>query len=958
MKIARIPGVILTVSLCLSAASPRPPGQQHAPRGEAGYRLIDADPTWVAQTMARLSLRDKVAQLVQVRASGRFANRESAQFQELADAVRRNHVGGITLFAGDVFESAVLLNELQKMSDLPLFVAADFERGASFRITDSTSFPWSMAIGATGSEDFAYQEGAITAREARALGVQWVFAPVVDVNNNPDNPVINIRSYGEDPQLVARLAAAFIRGARDNGVLTTAKHFPGHGDTATDSHIGLAVVPSNKARLESVELVPFRSAVAAGVDAIMTAHVAVPQVTGEPDVPATLSPKILTDLLRGELQFQGLVVTDALGMGGITTRYWTGLACIRALQAGADMLLLPQDTDVAINEVVRAVERGDISVARIDESVAKILTFKTRLGLHQERTVPLDSIEDVVAAPESQRLAQQMADASITLLKDDAHALPINPLNPPKIFSLVLSSDADANPGSVFQSELRRRFPAAHTEAADPRIPQDLAASITRSAAEADVIVCATVVRLISGSGSIALPESERVIIRKLLAVHKPVIWIAFGNPYLLRLFPQAPTYLCTFSYADVSQIAAAKALAGEIAITGRTPVSIPARFKVGDGLRVPKLEMTLRPQTESKGLAPDAFDATKRLLNSYVSEHAFPGAALAVGYRGTLVLDAAVGKLDYTPSSAAVTGDTVYDLASLSKVVGTTSAVMMLADSGALLLDAPVQDYLPEFQGTNKEKVRVIHLLQHSSGMPAWLPIYKEVQGYEEFMKRVYAVPLEFAPGSRTQYSDLGMILLGEIVARACGHPLDQYISDRLFAPLGMKSTLYRPPKDWLEHIAPTEDDPWRQRVVRGEVHDENAYAMGGVAGHAGLFSTAHDLAVFAQMMLNRGMYDHRRYFRSETVERFTLAQGLKGGTEALGWQKPEPRTWTAKAFSAAAFGHTGFTGTSIWIDPQRQLFIVLLTNSIHPSRENTKITEVRQKLAESVLRALHLTS
>lgn len=958
MKFARIPGVTLIVSLSLSAASSRPPGQQNAPQAEASYRLFDPDTAWVAQTMARLSLRDKVAQLVQVRASGKFINRESSQFQELSDAVGRNHIGGITLFAGDVFESALLLNELQQMSDLPLFVAADFERGASFRITDTTSFPWSMAIGATGSEDFAYQEGAITAREARALGVHWVFAPVVDVNNNPDNPVINIRSYGEDPQLVARLGAAFIRGARDNGVLTTAKHFPGHGDTATDSHIGLAVVPSDKSRLDSVEMVPFRSAVAAGVDAIMTAHVAVPHVTGEPDIPATLSPKILTDLLRGELHFQGLVVTDALGMGGITTRYWTGLACIRAVQAGADMLLLPQDTDVAINEVVRAVERGDISVARIDESVARILTLKTRLRLHQERTVPINRIEDVVAAPDSQRLAQQMADGSITLLKDDAHVLPINPLNPPKIFSLVLSSDADANPGAIFQSELRRRFPAARIEAVDPRIPQDLAASITRSAAEADVIICATLVRLISGTGSIALPDSQRSLIRKLMTTHKPVIWIAFGNPYLLRLFPQAPTYLCAFSYADVSQIAAAKALAGEIAISGRTPVSIPTHFKVGDGLRVPRLDLTLRPQTESKGLASDAFDTTKRLLASYVNEHAFPGAALAVGYRGTLVLDAAVGKLDYTPASATVTGDTIYDLASLSKVVGTTSAVMMLVDAGRLLLDAPVQDYLPEFQGTNKEKVRVIHLLQHSSGMPAWLPIYKEVQGYEEFMKRVYAAPLEFAPGSRTRYSDLGMILLGEIVARACGHPLDQYLADLLFAPMGMKSTLYKPPKELLERIAPTEDDPWRQRVVQGEVHDENTYAMGGVAGHAGLFSTAHDLAIFAQMMLNRGMYDHRRYFRSETVDRFTSALSPKSGTEALGWQRPSPQTWTGKAFSGAAFGHTGFTGTSIWIDPGRQLFIVLLTNSVHPSRENTRIIEARQTVAESVLRALRLTS
>ena len=932
----------------------RPHGRQNVPHPEANYKLSDPDPAWVAETMAGLSLRDKVAQLVQVRVSGRFINRESPQFQELSDAVRRNHIGGVTLFAGDVYESALLLNDLQRMSDLPLFVAADFERGASFRISDTTSFPWNMAIGATGSEDLSYQEGAITAREARALGVHWVFAPVLDVNNNPDNPVINIRSYGEDPQLVARLGTAFIRGARDNGVLTTAKHFPGHGDTATDSHIGLAVVPSDMSRLDAVEMVPFRSAVAAGVDAVMTAHVAVPQVTGESDIPATLSSKILTDLLRGTLHFQGLVVTDALEMGGVTNRYWTGLACIRALEAGADMLLLPQDADVAINEVVRAIERGEITTARIDQSVARILMLKTRLRLHQERTVPIDRIEDVIAAPDSQKLAQEMADRSITLLKDEAHLLPINPLNPPKIFSLVLSSEPDANPASTFQAELRRRFAGVRTEAVDPRIPDDVAENIVRSAAEADVIVCATLVRVISGKGTITLPDSERALLDKLMTAQKPVIWISFGNPYLLRLYPQASAYLCTFGYSEGSYIAAAKALSGEIAVTGKTPVSIPGYFKVGDGLQMPRIEMTLKPAATGADLAPAAFDETRQLLVSCIDDHAFPGAALAVGYRGTLVLDTSAGRLDYTPSGAEVTGDTIYDLASVSKVVGTTSAAMMLVDSGRLLLDAPVQDYLPEFQGTDKEKVRVMHLLQHSSGLPAWLPIYKDVQGYQEFLKRVYAVPLEFMPGTRTRYSDLGMILLGEIISRACGHPLDQYLQERLFGPLGMKSTLYRPPKELMERIAPTENDPWRQRIVRGEVHDENAYAMGGVAGHAGLFSTAYDLARFAQMMLYRGMYDYRRYFKSETLDRFTSA--LASGVESLGWQKPSASSWTGKAFSAAAFGHTGFTGTSIWIDPERQLFIVLLTNRVHPSRENNKITAARQALTESILRALQL--
>jgi beta-glucosidase-like glycosyl hydrolase/CubicO group peptidase (beta-lactamase class C family) len=943
----------LVLIVGLAQASSVPGHYQENARSIPAYRFRDPDPAWVKATVARLPLRAKVGQLIQVRASGRFINRGSSPFLDLADAVRRNHIGGITLFAGDVYESAMLVNELQGIADLPLFVAADFERGASFRIADTTSFPWNMAVGASGSEELAYREGAVTAQEARALGVHWIFAPVMDVNNNPDNPVINIRSYGEDPQLVARLGTAFIKGARDNGVMTTAKHFPGHGDTATDSHIGLAVVPSDRARLDAVEMVPFASAVAAGVDSIMTAHVAVPKLTGETDVPATLSSRILTDLLRGELHFQGLVVTDALEMGGITNRYWTGLACIKALQAGADMLLLPQDTDVAINEVVRAVERGDISESRIDASVDRILTYKTRLNLHKERTVALEHIDEVVATPESQKLAQEMSDRSITLLKDDAHLLPLNPLSPPKIYSLVLSSELDTSPAAAFQTELRRRFPSARTDAVDTRIPDDLAERILRNAGDAELIVCATLVRVVSGKGNVAIPESQRELLDKITGSHKPVIWIAFGNPYQFRLYPDVSAYLCTFGYSDGAYLAAAKALSGEIAITGKTPVTIPGYFKLGHGIEVPRQDMTLKRNPPDAG-GGDSFAETRRLLQSYVEAKAFPGAALAVGYKGSLVLDAAAGRLDYDPGSVSAGGDTIYDLASLSKVVGTTSAAMMLVEAGRLLLDAPVQDYLPEFKGTDKENVKVIHLLQHSAGLPAWLPIFKEVQGYDAVMKRVYAAPLEAAPGARTLYSDLGMILLGEILARASGRALDQYLAERLFQPLGMKSTLYRPPQDLLSRIAPTENDPWRKRIVRGEVHDENAFALGGVAGHAGLFSTAHDLAVFAQTLLNRGMYDHRRYFRPETVDRFTNAPNSRG--ESLGWQKPSGAGWTGKVFSSAAYGHTGFTGTSIWIDPQRQLFIILLTNRVHPSRDNNKIAEARQTLAESVLRALEV--
>ncbi|HSW38744.1 MAG TPA: glycoside hydrolase family 3 N-terminal domain-containing protein, partial [Acidobacteriota bacterium] len=528
-----------------------------------------SDEHWVDTTLNELTLREKIAQLIQIRVPGRFINRLSPEFLSISEQVRNNRIGGVCLFAGNVFDSAMLLNELQGISHLPLIVSSDFERGASFRIADTTSFPWTMALGAAGSEQLAYQKGKVTAREARALGVHWIFAPVMDVNNNPANPVINIRSFGEDPRLVARLGAAFIRGAIEGGVLTTAKHFPGHGDTATDSHIGLPVLKMDLSRLQALEFIPFISAIEAGVDSIMTAHVAVPGVTGQSGTPATLSPMILTDILRNKLRFDGLVVTDALEMAGITDHYWNGLAAVRAIQAGADVLLLPTDAAVAINEIERAVKRGEISEARIDESVRRVLQAKYRLQLHINRQADLTLIGDIVASPENLRYAQEIADRSITVVKDDRRLLPINPLDGKRIFSLVLAPGTESNPGAVFQAEMRRRFPSLHTAWSNSQVTGEILSSIDREAAAADIIVLSTLVRLTTGQVSVSMPANQQRIVRRLLASKKPLIWVSLGNPYVLQIAPEAGTYLCTFSYSDVSQIAAARALSGAIDLAG-----------------------------------------------------------------------------------------------------------------------------------------------------------------------------------------------------------------------------------------------------------------------------------------------------------------------------------------------------------------------------------------------------
>lgn len=847
-----------------------------------------ADTLWAERTLKTLTLRDKIAQLVQIRVPGKFLNRNSSDFQKIQNDIKQNHVGGLVLFAGNIYESAVLLNDLQGISRLPLLVAGDFERGAAFRITDTTSFPWTMALGASGSERLAYRQGAVTARESRALGVHWIFAPVMDVNNNPDNPVINIRAFGEDPELVARLGSAFIRGAKSGGVLTTAKHFPGHGDTATDSHIGMPVVASDLSRLQSVELVPFRRAVEAGVDSIMTAHVAVPDLTGESQIPATLSPKILTGLLRDMLRFDGLVVTDALEMGGITGRFWGGLAAVRAIQAGADILLLPPDATVAIQEVERAVKRGDISESRIDESVRRLLKAKSRLGLHHSRAVSIKRIGDVIASPENQKLAQEIADQSITVLKDDRKLLPVDPTDYPRVFSLVLSPDLESTPGAAFQTEMRRRFPLIRTIWANARVSEDLLVSIDKAASESDLIVCSTLIRLVSGQNAAAIPDTHRRILDKLQATNKPLIWVAFGNPYVFKIAHRIGTYLCTFSYSDSSQVAAAKALAGEIGIGGKTPISIAGFFKTGDGITVPKLEMELKsPAAGDMVPSHEAFQSSIGLLDSLVEDALFPGAVLLVGQRGKIILNHAAGKNGYSANSAKTSSATVYDTGAFVQSVSLASAAMFAADSGNLLLNAPIDEYLPEMKEFAGSKLSLMDLLASRKDMES----------------------------ARAQRETIRSIL-----ARSLGVPLVPFLAEHLYRPIGMKSTFHKLPSTFRGGIA-----------IPGKFPDSE------------LFSSANDLAVFAQMLLNRGVYAHRRFFNLETIGRFTGYEGA--------WLKPSESDWTGKIFSARAFGCLSGSGSLLWVDPERHFFIILLANG-KPDRD--KIPEAQRKICESAIASL----
>ena len=576
---------------------------------------------WAQNTLRKMSVEEKVGQLFMIWTRAQFLNANSPDYAQLRDTMNKYHVGSFAmtvrfeppfLYRSEPLEAAQLLNRLQSDSKLPLLIAADFELGVSNRLYGTTAFPNAMAIGATGRADYAESFGRITGLEARAVGVHWNFFPVADVNSNPENPIINTRSFGEDPQLVGDLVSAYIRGAHSSGMLITAKHFPGHGDTATDSHLGLAQVSGDRARLDAVELPPFRKAIGAGADSVMVAHVAVPALDPKPNAVATVSPQIVGGLLRHDLGFQGIIVTDALDMAGLTRIYAAdiGREAVDAFKAGNDVLLIPPDLDAADRAMVAAVRSGEISEARLDESVLKILKVKASLGLHKARLVDLPALETTVGRPENVAAGQQMADDAVTLVRQNgaavlplkkagtaANGLPYQGVVEVRnhLLVIVFTDDVRLEAGRVLERQIKLRAPDANVIFTDPQLSGAMADNILRAATEAENIVVAvyaspTAGKMVKAEGgtrnSVSLPGDSANLLHQILkADASKTMVMAVGNPYLAKDFPEAQNYLCTFSATQVSELSAVKALFGEIEIHGHLPVTIPGVAARGEGI-------------------------------------------------------------------------------------------------------------------------------------------------------------------------------------------------------------------------------------------------------------------------------------------------------------------------------------------------------------------------------------
>ena len=891
-----------------------------------------------AVTLGELTLEQKAGQLFVCWSLSRPSGGNHEQLLRWVDEVG---LGGVILSLGTCEDAATLIPKLQARADVPLLLAGDFEGGVWFRLEGATELGNQMLVGATGDAALAEAMGRVTGEEAKALGFHWVFAPVLDVNSNPANPIINVRSFGEEPALVSRLGRAFARGVRSAGLISCGKHFPGHGDVASDSHLELPTVPGDAARLRRVELRPFEAAARDGLESVMTGHLAVPGLGEAPDVPATLSRRILHGVLREELGFEGLVVTDALDMGGVKNKLSPGEVAVRALLAGADVLLMPPDPLAARQAVVDAVNSGRVPMARLDDAVERILAMKARVGLLSGGGLLAADWRGALRRPASVALAEEIAARGPVLVRDRDDAVRATLQSGDAQALLVTLVDKDEGQGEAFVQALDG--PVAVGRGASVALSNASAAEeVERAVAKiamAQLVVVAVYVKVREFTGGLSVPANLQPVLDA-LRDEQDVVLVSFGNPYLVQAVPAADAYVAAFTRTAHVQRAVARALRGEGTLLGRLPVSIPGVAPAGAGL-------SLRPVLGDDAIAPALESAIREELVAAVADRAFPGAVCVVTRHGRPVARVAVGRAGYEGDAPPVSADARYDLASLTKVCATTPAVLALVADGVVSLDDPVQKWVPAFVGAGKQQVTVRHLMAHQGGLPSYVRFFRTLAGRDSILAAAAAEGLMLEPGTAVRYSDLGFMLLMAVVEAASGERFEAFVARRVTGPL--RSGARFAPTDQPPIAAPpTEQDAWRGRVVRGHVHDENAYAMGGVSGHAGLFASADDVACYASTLLAGG----GALLPRDLVAAATRPSGIGDDvTRGLGFQLLRSGSWAGTEVPAETFGHTGFTGTSMWCSPRHDVAVVLLTNRVHPTRVNNRITDVRRRVHDAVM-------
>ena len=911
----------------------------------------------IKKTWKDLSLDEKIGQMFVIRISGNFYNNSNYKYKNIKNLITNYKVGGLIMFYGDIHGAFHNINLFQNWSETPLLIGSDYERGVGQWMDGGTLFPSNMAIAATGDTLNAYKQGNVIAKEAKALGVHMIFAPVLDVNNNPKNPIINLRAYSDSPDIVSEYGRNFIRGVQEKGVFACAKHFPGHGNTDTDSHSSLPTINTSIDDFYNNEIAPFRSAVKDNVRLIMIGHLVVPSYDSS-GKPATHSKKITTTLLKEELGFNGVVITDAMEMGALSSNISNEESVLRAIEAGADIILLPIDTPNAIKSVKNAIENGRISESRIDESVEKIWNLKKDAGLFDQSGFPnWTMIEKEIGLSKHQSISNKVTKESITLIKDEKNAVPIKPEKIKNISHIILSIDDKAKDYLYsFSKDVNNTLRTVNNLFINYELDDNLIENIIQDISKSDAIIISSLVRIRMDKGISTIDPTHLRFLKKLNEkVNIPIILVGFGSPYL-DSYDYCDAYLITYGYGSGSMRAVANAIFGRSEITGKLPVDLNDVYKKGFGLTRKKRISEFKKKEKNEYNLDNAW----KILDDAIKDEIFPGAQVFISKEENIVAHKGVGRFTYDKSSSLVDISSIYDIASITKVMTTVPLIMKLVSRKKISINNYINEYYPNFKGDNKDKVQIKHLLTHSSGMKDYVKFFElsSIKDESDIINNIINRKLLYKPGEKFDYSDLGFILLKDIIEKTNRSDFSKLCKSWIFNPLNMNSTYFNPPEKIAGKIVPTEyDSSYRKRLIVGEVHDENAYLMNGVSGHAGVFSNAGDIAKFTKLFLNEGTWLGSRHFSTSMTRKFTNRANIpKGSDMALGWDTPslEGNSSAGDLFSKQSFGHLGFTGTSVWADKENQIIIILLTNRVHPSRNKEGIKEVRRSFYNSVMSEL----
>ena len=947
--------------------------------------FIEENSQWADSVLETLSAQQRIAQLFMVSA---YSNKSEDHKKKISKLIKKYKIGGLMFLQGGPQRQAKLTNYYQSISKTPLMIAIDAEWGIAMRLDSALRFPWQMTLGASMDTNLIYEMGVEIARQCKLIGVNINFAPVVDVNSNPKNPIINNRSFGENAKRVSSLSLAYMYGLQDNNILACAKHFPGHGDTDKDSHKTLPTISHSKQRINKVELVPFKNLINNGLGSVMTAHLFIPSLDSSDNTPISLSRKVVTGLLTKEMGFKGLKFTDGLNMKAVSDLYEPGDLDLKALIAGNDILLCAEDVPKAIENIEAAIAAKEISQIDIDYKCWKILMAKKWMKLDNYKPIATDLIKDSIITEKTRDLNEKLVKSSITLLQNYDNLIPFEKLDTLKIASLSIGES-----GNSFQKMLNNYSRVDSFSISENAFIKDQAVILDKLSSYNLVIV--SVHKSNANAWKDYTISKNTDIFLQTIALQSKVVLTIFANPYSINSLLFTDNFdamLLGYQNSKLAQEIVAQSIFGGISINGTIPVSTN-HFNINSGIKTDSIRMSYSSilSNEFNPILKAKIDST---ISSAILERAFPGCQILIAKHGKVLFNESYGFHTYDRKLKVKDSD-VYDIASITKIGATVPALMKLVDEGFLCVDSSLGSYL-SLKGSNKNDIIIKEVLTHQAQLTPWIPFYRQTLEqesnskymqlrdtlYSKLSSDIFSVNvadslyLHFSfPDSIVQqvidsellekkeyvYSDLGYYLLKEIIEKITGENFNDYVNQNFYKKIGMENLGFLPKNNLApERIIPTEKDyEFRSQLLKGDVHDMGAAMLGGVGGHAGLFSNANDLAKIMQMYLNKGSYAGENYLSKEVVKEFTSCQFcLDDNRRGIGFDKPALENQeggpTCRCVSRLSFGHTGFTGTLAWADPETGIIFIFLSNRIHPDATNKKLLDlnIRTNIMELIFK------